>query len=151
MHVTFAPEDGDRQEWNFKPGRVRASEAQVIEKQFGGNWDEFAMGVQSGNIKARRVMLWHLLRLEHPMLRFQDVPDFFADELLVEFTVEELAPMRDRLQKATLPEDQRDQVLAALDLAMSEAMEREATNAELVGKAPSPTPPTSGGSSSPPN
>lgn len=148
MHVTYAPEDGDRQEWNFKPGRVRASEAQVLERQFGENWDNFAAGVQSGNMRARGVLLWHLLRRDHPMLKFVDVPDFYADELKVEFSVDELVPLREKLQKATLPEGQLEKMLAALDLELSEAMEREAAQAE-VGKAPSPMPKTDGGTSSP--
>jgi hypothetical protein len=135
MFVTYAPEDpsdGDRQEWTFKPGRVRASEAQVLQRQFGENWDAFALGVQSGDIHARRVLLWHLLRLEHPTLAFKDVPDFFTEELTVEFDSAELVPMRERAEKAGLPEEKRQQVLAALDLALTEAMEREAG----AGKAP---------------
>lgn len=149
MHVTYTPEDGDRQEWDFNPGRVRSSEARVLEKVFGENWETFTVGVQSGNIGARRVMLWHLLRLQHPMLRYDDVPDFYTDELVVEFSTAELAPMLDRMRKANLPEDKREQVLAALDFAMSEAMARE--EGESGGKALSTTSPTDGGSSSPPN
>lgn len=147
MFVTYAPEDpadGDRREWTFKTGRIRASEAQVLERQFGANWDNFALGVQQGNMHARRVMLWHLLRREHPMLRYDDVPDFFTDELTVEFSVEELTPLREQAAKAALPEVQREQLMAAIDLAMSEAMAREDAQAEL-GKALSPTSPTNGG------
>lgn len=137
MFVTYAPEDpadGDRQEWTFKPGRVRASEAQVIQRQFGENWDSFALGVQSGDIHARRVLLWHLLRLEHPTLLFKDVRDFFTDELKVEFDSAELVPLVERMEKSSLPDDKKQQALAALDLALTEAMEREAAGRE-AGKA----------------
>jgi hypothetical protein len=143
MHVTFEPEDGDRQEWDFSPGRIRASEAVLIEKRFGGNWDEFQAGVQSGNMAARRVMLWHLLRQQHAMLRFEDVPDFFADELVVQFSSKELMGLRESLAKAHLPEDKRELMLTGLDLELTSAMEREGALAE--GKAPSPTSPTNGG------
>lgn len=138
MYVTYAPEDpadGDRQEWTFAPGRVRASEAQVLEREFGENWDNFAAGVQSGNMRARRVLLWHLLRRTHPLMKFADVPDFYADELKVEFEVSELLPLLDKIAKATLPAGQKEQTIAALELAMSEAMEREGTVAEAPGKA----------------
>jgi hypothetical protein len=154
MHVTYSPEDGDRQEWTFKPGRVRSSEAATMEKAFGGTWDELTLGVQGGNTRARRVMLWHLLRREHARMLYEDTPDFYADELAVEFSVDELTPMRDRIQKSSMSEDQRDQLLAALDLAISEAMEREEGQQCLealrdAGKALSETSLTDGGLSSP--
>lgn len=138
MFVTYKPEDpadGDCQEWTFTPGRIRASEAQILEREFGENWDNFAAGVQSGNMKARRVLLWHLLRRAHPLMKFADVPDFFTSELTVEFEVSELAPLLEKIAKATLPDAQKEQTVAALELAMSEAMEREGALAEEPGKA----------------
>ena len=130
MHISYKPDDGDEQEWDFDPGRVRASVAEMIERRFGENYDAWQAGIQSGNIKARRVMLWHLLTLEHPRLRFEDVPDFYADELRVQFSVAELTLIRDRLQRANLSEDKREQALAAIDLEMTEAMEREEGKAQ---------------------
>lgn len=145
MHITYTPEDGDRQEWDFDPGRVRASAAEIIERRFGGTWDEFQAGVQGGNIRARRAMLWHLMVQQHASLRLEDVPDFYADELVVQFSVKELTAIRDRLGKANLPADKREQAMAAIDVEMTEAMERE------EGKAPSATSPGTGGTSSLPN
>src|SRR5882757_2249763 len=98
MYVVYAPEnpaDGDRHEWSFSPGRVRADEAELLEKEFGGTWDEFQAGVQQGSMKARRVMLWHLLRLTHPGMNFRDVPNFISDELTVEYSVKELTKLRE--------------------------------------------------------
>lgn len=139
MFVTYAPEDpadGDRQEWTFKPGRVRASEAQALQRQFGeNNWDAFVLGVQLNDVHARRVLLWHLMRREHPRLAFNDVPDFYADELTVKFDVAELTPLLEQMEKSNLPEDKKQQAHAALDLALTEAMERESTAGEVSGKA----------------
>ena len=145
MHITYAPEDGDRQEWDFDAGRIRASVAEMIERRFGGNFDAWAAGVQSGSMKARRVLLWHLISLQHPGLRYEDVDDFFADELVVEYPVKELAEVRDRILKANLDEDRREMTLTALDIEMTKAMERE------QGKATSPISATTGGPSSPVN
>lgn len=143
MYVTYAPEDGSPpREWDFDPGRIRASEAEVLERQFGGNWDEFQLGVQAGNMRARRVMLWHLIRRDHPTLRFDDAPDFFADELKVQFTSKELEPIRERLAKANMPAAQREQALTAVDLELTEAMAREE---RAGGKALSEISPTAGG------
>jgi len=139
MHITYAPEDGDRQEWDFDPDRVRSSLAEMIERKYGETWDQFCVGVQSGNMRARRVLLWHLLRLEHPALRYEDVPDFYASEVKVQYSVAELNEFRDRLQKMHLPENQRDMAMAALDVEMTSAMERE------EGKAPSATSDPTGG------
>jgi len=134
MHVTYKPEDGTEQRWEFDPNRVRASAAEVIEKRYGQNWSKFCADVQSGNMRARRVLLWHLLAREHHTLRVEDVPDFYADELLVEHTADELLAIKDRLRKATIAEDEREQMLTALDIEISEAIAR---GEELSGKATS--------------
>lgn len=125
MHVTYAPEDGDRQEWDFVAGRVRSGEAALMQTRFGATWEQFDAGVQKGDIHARRVLLWHLLRLEHVKLRFEDTPDFYADELLVEFSVTELTRIIDELTTARMPEDQRAMVLAAFDRELAKAVLRE--------------------------
>lgn len=136
MHVTYQPEDGDHQRWDFDPGRIRAAEAELIEKRYGQNWDRFRADVQSGNIKARRVLLWHLLRRTHHTLRYEDTPDFYTGELLVEHSVTELNTLKDRLEKASLSESDRDQMMTALDIEISEAIAR----GEVVeGKAISPS------------
>lgn len=139
MFVTYRPEDGTEQRWTFDPRRVRASKAEMIEKRAGEPWDAWQAAVLAGKMRARRVLLWHLLTVDHPTLRWEDVPDFYAGELLVEYSVVELAEIRGRVAQAEIPVEQRDQVLAALDTAITEATKREAAAAEPEGKAPSPT------------
>lgn len=132
MHVTYRPEDGEEQRWEFDPSKVRASKAELIEKRYGQNWDKWRADVQSGNMRARRVLLWHLLTQEHHTIRYEDTPDFAVDELLVEHSATELAAFKDRLMKADLPEADREQMLVALDLEISEAIAR---GEQLEGKA----------------
>ncbi|MFC7380894.1 hypothetical protein [Sphaerisporangium rhizosphaerae] len=134
MFVTYKPEDGDEQRWEFNPKRVRASKAEMIEKRAGENWDAWLASLQSGNMRARRVLLWHLLTVDHPTFRWEDVPDFYASELMVEHSVAELTEIRDRVTKAKLPADQVDQILSALDGEIASAMEREQVS-EPAGKA----------------
>ncbi len=136
MFVTYRPEDGDERRWTFDPKRVRASKAEMIEKRAGENWDAWLVSVQAGNIRARRVLLWHLLTLEHHGMRFEDTPDFYAGELVIEHSVSELLDMKDRIMKASLPDEQRDQVVAALDIEIADAMLREG-QVEPEGKVPS--------------
>ncbi|MEU1602688.1 hypothetical protein [Micromonospora matsumotoense] len=131
MIVTYTPEGEESQSWEFKTGRVKASEAEVLQKRFGGTWDEFAVGVFKGDVRARRVMLWHLLRLTHHTLRFEDAPEFYMDELKVEHTKEELGVMRSNIEKmSALPAEDREEILAALDIEIADAPEG-------LGKAPS--------------
>ncbi|MDM4722747.1 hypothetical protein QTQ03_25275 [Micromonospora sp. WMMA1363] len=144
MWVTYRPEDQPdeaEQRWEFNSERVRTSEAEIIEKRYGANWDTWRNDVRSGSAKARRVLLWHLLRREHPRLRYEDTPDFLMAELLVEHSVAELLELRDRLAKAKVDdESMREQMAAALDIEITDAMAREGI-AELdgaAGKAPSP-------------
>lgn len=127
MLVTYNPGPGERQQWQFNPEDVKASQAELIEKRFGGGYAEWSNEVRKGSIRARRVLLWHLLRTEsgHHTLRFEDTPDFTLRELVVEMSVAELVELRDRLAKVNMPEDEREQVAAALDIEISEAMARE--------------------------
>jgi hypothetical protein len=135
MFVTYTPEDGDSQRWEFNPDKVKQSRAEVIEKRFGKNWDAFRAGVQSGDSKARKVLLWHLMSLQHHTLQYMDVPDFAMGELKVEHSRGELLMLRDRLAKANMPDDEREQMLTALDIEITDAIDSEVDG----GKAISPS------------
>jgi hypothetical protein len=135
MFVTYKPEGEDPQRWEFDPDRIRQSRAEIIEKRYGKNWDQFRAGVQSGDSKARRVLLWHLLSLEHHTLQYGDVPDFCMGDFKVEHSRGELVMLRDRLSKANLPDDEREQMMTALDIEITDAIASEAD----LGKATSPS------------
>jgi len=133
MFVRYAPEGGQEQSWEFDPHQVRAAEAEVIEKRYGKGYEEWVNGVRSGEVKARRVLLWHLLRRQHHTLRFEDTPDFLLSELVCEHSVAELWTIKERMDKANLDPDQREQVLVALDIEISEAMAREQARSAPAG------------------
>lgn len=107
--------------WEFDPNRVRASQAEMIERRYGQPWSVFVVELMKGSMLARRVLLWHLQRLTHPNYRFEDI-DFYADELLVEFSKAELERMRaDAETNGGLTEEDRRMVLAALDSEIAKA------------------------------
>jgi hypothetical protein len=54
----------------------------------------------SGSARARRVLLWHLIRREHPAHQFRDTPDFCDDEFEVVRTLEEITEIYDGWVKA---------------------------------------------------
>jgi hypothetical protein len=82
MFVTFDKDDGSVPEiWEFDPNKVRASQAEMVEKRYGQPWDVFLRDLIKGSMLARRVLLWHLTRLSHHTLRFEDTPDFYAAKI----------------------------------------------------------------------
>lgn len=146
MLVNYMPEDGDHQSWEFDPRRVRASEAVMIQKRFGGTWEEFRAAVLQGDVEARRVLLWHLIRRTHHTLRFEDTPDFYTAELIVQATRTELLEMRAALvSNRGVPDDQREIMLSAIDVEIERAPDPEAGQ----GKASSPISSNDTGSPSP--
>ncbi len=138
MWVTYKAEGSEQADrWPFDPATVKQSQAEMIEKRFGGTWDQFRQGVQAGNSKARRVLLWHLMRTAagHHTLRYEDVPDFAMGDLVVEHSHSELLALRDRLEKAALDDDMREQARTALDIEITDAMSREGIAVDEVDAA----------------
>lgn len=131
--------DGDesgKQKWEFRPGKVRSSRAAMMEKllrKLGGEprtYEQFKADVVTGSSVARRVMLWHLLSLEHPTIRVEDV-DPLDEEVLVEHSKQELADLRASLEKSnTLDEATKALMLEQVDLQIE-------TAEDDGGKAPS--------------
>ncbi len=122
MKVTYKPDGAKPQVWTWDPGDVRQSEAEAIQRRFGGSWDEFSAAVRQNDARARRILLWHFQRQTHPALRYEDTPDFRMRELEVEYDIDELVLIRDRLLRADLDEESRDMALAAVELEISDRM-----------------------------
>lgn len=122
MFVTLSPEGEDPQVWEFDPRKVRASQAEMVERRYGKQWDVFLADLMQGSIIARRVLLWHLIRGTHHTLKYEDTPDFYAGELTVEFSRAELGNMRDTIEtNRAVPESDRSMMLAALDEEIAKA------------------------------
>lgn len=134
MLVTYKPEGDEPQTWTWIPGRVLTAECAIVEKVYGKSWELFAAEVQQGWAHARRVLLWHLQRRAHPMLRFEDVPDFFADQLTIEYDASELQAIRAELAKSGMPQAEREVALDTIDREIA-AVEFRGVVGE--GKAPS--------------
>jgi len=138
VFVQYKPKDGDPQTWDFTPEDVFEDDAELIEKHYGGEWDQFVDGLKSGQARPRRVLLWYLTRQVHPKLRFEDTPRFRMGELTVEFSSSELRDLADRLDR-TDRTGLSDEVLSELDAAgrrlqveLTDALLREHGNAETA-------------------
>lgn len=89
MKVTYTPEDGEEQVFQYNPNKLMSAEREALETRTGKPFNDFAMGVLKGNALCRRALLHVLLKRQHPTLRFDDV-DFCWDELTVEMTKGEI-------------------------------------------------------------
>ncbi len=138
MIVTYSPDGDQPQRWTFDPKTVISGEAEAIEKRAESTWDDFQKAILSGSIRARRVLLWHLLKKTHPPLRFDDV-SFRAGEVSVEFERHELEELREQIVKRDklVSEEDRDRALSAIDAQLTELETRDIADAEdTAGKAP---------------
>jgi hypothetical protein len=127
VKLTYKPEDGTEQSWVFRPGKLRRSVAQQLAAAYGKKWELFLADLQQGDLDARAVVLWHCMRTDHPILKFDDLPDFLVDELALDYEADELRDMLTQTESnsAGIPADQREIALAVLrsQLADAEAAE----------------------------
>lgn len=126
MKLIYTPDDGERQEWVYKPGKLRAGDAELLERRTNMSWGDFNQALARGSILPRRALLWYFLRQTHATLRFEDV-DFALDELSLEFDRQEWAAIRQQVEEAKLPEgtpdEMRETVLADIDRQAADAEE----------------------------
>jgi hypothetical protein len=137
MQVTYKPEDaevGSERVWDFDPNRIRAARAEMIEKRYGQRYSEWIKNVQAGEVRARRVLLWHLLSLEHLHLKLEDVPDFMFGELEVDYSVDDLQRIRHEVAESAMDDRTKEDHLERLDLEIATRLGKNAdelTTAEL--------------------
>lgn len=93
--------------WTWDKDDVLSTHAEMIEKRFGDTWEKFNVALAQGAMRARRILLWHLMFLVHPGLRIEDVPPFRARDFKVEFGYAEIVDMIERLAKLK-PKDEND-------------------------------------------
>jgi hypothetical protein len=127
MYVTYDPEleNEPSREWNFDPEDLGSRDAIQIEKEYGSAIDQWVNGLRTNEAKARRLLLWHLLRETNPRLQLRDTPDFRLRQFKVQMDVAELRKLRDRVAAMKMDEDQREMVIGAIDVDIREAMHRE--------------------------
>ena len=165
MFVKWDPEDGSEvQTWTFDPGDVGRKEGMLIEKHYGGSWDQFLAGLQMGQLAARAALLWYMMTLVHPKVKFEDIPNFRVRQLTVDMGVNELKDLWDRAKRIRLSPDQREAFEAQFEQDMRDALKREGREEDgftidgdklaiegsvVLPKAPSPSNGGSTGSTSP--
>lgn len=140
MLITYRPDGGDERTWSYKPSDLPYEDAERLEDLLDITFEEFRAKVVRGGLKARRALLWLLLRRENPKLRFTDVQLKRTGELVVEWDSEEIAKMRaDTLDATDLEEADRDAFLETLDRWESDGTSTPAEVAAGPKESPAPS------------
>lgn len=114
MILTYAPDDGDKQEWRFRGDRLMTTEAEAIEKVTAFTYADFGRKLLEGNPTARRAVVWVLRKRTEPTLRFGDV-DFPMGALTLDFEDEEKEAMRQAISDdRSLSEEDKMEALAEI-------------------------------------
>lgn len=140
MKVIYRPDGGTEQVWDYKPDDLPYAEAEAVEDVLDVTFDEFRQKVARGGAKARRALLWVLLRRDSPRLRFSDVQLRRAGELIVEWDSAEIARIREAtLNDDDMPEEDREELLRLLDDAEPEVASPKEAPPEPGGDLPEDT------------
>jgi len=129
LFLIYKPEGADPRQWTFAPDKLLSSEAEAIEKVTGTTYEEFGQALIKGSVRARRALLWVLLKRDEPTLRHSQV-DPATGTMSVDYEPHELQAIRDKLADDTaLPDEDRAAALAALDEMLAGAEVEEAPKA----------------------
>lgn len=130
MYIKYTPAVGEEpQELYFQLAKLMSVEAEKIEEITGWSFEEFQTRLVKGFVKARRVLLWVLLKRTHPSLKLADL-DVPVDAIVMEFDRDEFDAMIEAMRKAEASE--QDEAKAA------EMAQVIATFEELREAAPEP-------------
>lgn len=99
MFIKYTPAEGEQQQFYFQLAKLMTVEAEKIEEVTGWSFDDFQTQLMKGFVKARRVLLWILLKRQHPTMKLADI-NVPVDAITVEFDRDEFDSMLEQLGKA---------------------------------------------------
>lgn len=126
MILTYTAAEGDVQTFHFQFKTLGNDQAEDMEDVTGKNFVELQDLVGAGNMRARRALLWVLMKKQHPMLKFADLQypvgavsiDMELDELLeARAAVAELLTSKPSTPEIDAAINQMDESIAALQAA----------------------------------
>lgn len=142
MLLIYTPEDQAAQHLEFRPGRVRLDEQARIERLYSResgtktSFELFVQDVKDGGSLARRVLLFTMLRRQHPQIRFEDVNPF-GDEVEIRLHRAELEEIYGNVERTTdFPG--RDAYLARLRMEIDDAPDSQEPG-KATGTSSTPT------------
>ncbi|MFE7927784.1 hypothetical protein ACFU6S_03465 [Streptomyces sp. NPDC057456] len=96
MIIIYAPAAGEEQHFDAGPGKLRASEIQIIERTAEGRWPAIKEALSQGDINAMRTVAYVLKRRAEPTLRLGQF-DPFEGELRVRLDKQETQAYAEQL------------------------------------------------------
>lgn len=75
----YTPDGAEPRKWTFEVEHLDCETAELIEEVYGKTYAYWAMDALQGGMKARRVLLWVLLRKDAPELEYDAVKPHFDD------------------------------------------------------------------------
>lgn len=129
MLIRYKPDDGSEAKlYEIRWGKIPRSRGALAEKIYAKaigerrTWEQLKADAIGGGLTARAVALWLAMTQEHPLLRFEDLPDCDTEAIEMEYSKEELRQMRTGLERnTTMLETERAMQLEALAIAIEEA------------------------------
>jgi hypothetical protein len=120
--------DGVTKVYEIRPGKVGRKRAAMAERAYSKavgerrTWAQLQADAQQGSMEAWAALLWVAQTADHPGLRYEDLPDFDTEQLVMEHSAEEIRQMRAGLAASkTMLESERDAIIAQLDIALETA------------------------------
>src|SRR5215217_7187997 len=111
MLLVYTPEEGERQEFVFRPLEMNNLDAEDIEEVGGNVWDnfdDFTDAFHQGKTRALRAALWISLRATNPQMEFDHV-GFKRGEVGVFLQPDERERIRQSLHEGILTDAQADE------------------------------------------
>lgn len=114
--------------YEVRPGKVGKKRSAMAERAYSRavgerrTWAQLQADAQQGSIEAWAMFLWIAQTADHPGLRYEDMPDFETEQLVMEHSREEIRQMRAGLAASkTMLALERDALIAQLDIALETA------------------------------
>jgi hypothetical protein len=81
MRLTYAPRDGDTQEWEFDLDDLTVGETKALERALDLTFMEIGQQFEKGSVSVTFAFLWIFRRRDEPNLRIGDMDDIPWSEL----------------------------------------------------------------------
>src|ERR1044072_2966422 len=125
MFLRYRPDDGSEEHlYEIRWGKIPFSRGKIAEKIYRKasgerrTWEQLKADAISGDLTARMVALWLAMTKDHPLLRFEDLPDCDTEAIEMQYSKQELREMRVGLERnTTLSEADRAMQLEAISAA----------------------------------
>ncbi len=128
MFLRYHTDDADDALYEIRFDKVPRKRGAIAEKLYSRavgerrTWEQLKADAQSGGLEARAVALWLAMTAQHPMMRYEDLPDFETGALELEYSKEELRQMRAMIERnTTILEGEKAIQLEQLEIAIDEA------------------------------